>query len=170
MSIFSWFWHVIIPSTHVIKLPHLQGRPVPPHRRPRRRRASSHITFTFTSILAAQIARLAGSLRRNNRVSGRVLVGGRLHCAARAATWPAGRADGSWSAPGECQAFIHGVHCLQDTTAVQSPRRGEIFCKRGGIMAKITSRGSPSRGKRCSGTALLQGSVCTRFGAAWTRP
>ena len=41
MSIFSWFWHVIIPSTHVIKLPHLQGRPVPPHRRPRRRRASS---------------------------------------------------------------------------------------------------------------------------------
>ena len=40
MSIFSWFWHVIIPSTHVIKLPHLQGRPVPPHRRPRRRRAS----------------------------------------------------------------------------------------------------------------------------------
>ena len=40
MSIFSWFWHVIIPSTHVIKLRHLQGRPVPPHRRPRRRRAS----------------------------------------------------------------------------------------------------------------------------------
>ena len=128
------------------------------------------ITFTFTSILAAQIARLAGSLRRNNRVSGRVLVGGRLHCAARAATWPADRADGPWSAPGEWQAFIHGVQCLQDTTAVQSPRRGEIFCKRGGIMAKITSHGSPSRGKRCSGTALLQGSVCTRFGAAWTRP
>ena len=128
------------------------------------------ITFTFTSILAAQIARLAGSLRRNNRVSGRVLVGGRLHRAARAAKSPAGRADGSWSAPGECQAFIHGVHCLQDTTAVQSPRRGEIFCRRGGIMAKITSRGSPSRGKRCSGTPLLQGSVCTRFGAAWTRP
>ena len=128
------------------------------------------ITFTFTSILATQIARLAGSLRRNNRVSGRVLVDGRLHCAARAATWPADRADGPWSAPGECQAFIHGVHCLQDTTAVQSPRRGEIFCRRGGIMAKITSRESPSRGKRCSGTALLQGSVCTRFGAAWTRP
>ena len=64
------------------------------------------ITFTFTSILATQIARLAGSLRRNNRIPGRVLVGGRLHRAARAATWPAGRADGSWSAPGECQAFI----------------------------------------------------------------
>ena len=124
----------------------------------------------FTSVLAAQIARLAGSLRHNNRIPGRSLVGGRLHRAARAAKSPAGRADGSWSAPGECQAFIHGVHCLQDTTAVQSPRRGEIFCRRGGIMAKITSCGSPSRGKRCSGTALLQGSVCTRFGAAWTRP
>ena len=127
-------------------------------------------TFTFTSILAAQIARLAGSLRHNNRIPGRALVSGRLHRAARAAKLPAGRADGSWSAPGECQAFIHGVHCLQDTTAVQSPRRGEIFCRRGGIMAKITSRGLPSRGKRCSGTALLQGSVCTRFRAAWTRP
>ena len=128
------------------------------------------ITFTFTSVLAAQIARLAGSLRHNNRIPGRALVSGRLHRAARAAKSPAGRADGSWSAPGECQAFIHGVHCLQDTTAVQSPRRGEIFCRRGGIVAKIMAPGLPTRGKRCSGTALLQGSVCTRFGAAWTRP
>ena len=40
MSIFSWLWHVFIPPPHIVKLPHHQGRPVPPHRRPRRRRAS----------------------------------------------------------------------------------------------------------------------------------
>ena len=40
MSIFKWVWYVFIPSMLVIKLPHHQGRPVPPHRRRRRRRAS----------------------------------------------------------------------------------------------------------------------------------
>ena len=139
--------------------------PVPPHRRPRRRRASCPPSRRSPAFLQP---RSHGWLARGGTIT--AFQDGRLHRAARAVTWPAGRADGSWSAPGECQAFIHGVHCLQDTTAVQSPRRGEIFCKRGGIMAKITSHGSPSRGKRCSGTALLQGSVCTRFGAAWTRP
>ena len=170
MSIFSWFWHVIIPSTHVIKLPHLQGRPVPPHRRPRRRRASCPSPSRSPAFLQPRshgwLARcgaitafqgvfwsVGGSIVRHERPRGQ-----------RAVPTARGRRQGN------VKRSFHGVHCLQDTTAVQSPRRGEIFCRRGGIMAKITSCGSPSRGKRCSGTALLQGSVCTRFGTAWTRP
>ena len=48
------------------------------------------------------------------------------------------------------------------------PRRAALrrnfYILRGGIMAKIASCRSPSRGKWCCGTGLLQGSVCTWFG------
>ena len=80
------------------------------------------------------------------------------------------RIDGRRQRHGNVMTSVRIVDRFQDTTGVQEPCHGEIFCWRGEMHAKFASIRSPTAGKQRSGTALLRRGVCAMFGEAGKRP
>jgi len=66
------------------------------------------------------------------------------------------RIDGRRQRHGNVMTSVRIVDRFQDTTGVQEPCHGEIFCWRGEMHAKFASIRSPTAGKQRSGTALLR--------------
>ena len=127
-------------------------------------------SLTFMGILAVAIARRPArfsAIIAHWRV---VPAGRRAQHAARPSARQAPAMAVVSSATGTSWRPCASLIASRTPPASKSRAMAKFSRWRGGIHAEIASFRSLTGGKRCSGTALLQGGVCAMFGEAGKRP
>ena len=127
-------------------------------------------SLTFIGILAAAIARRPARFSAIIAQWRMIPAGRRPQHAARPTARQAPAMAVVSSATGTSWRPRASLIASRTPPASKSRATAKIFCWRGGMHAEIASFRSLTGGKRCSGTALLQGGVCAMFGEAGKRP
>ena len=123
----------------------------------------------FMGIIAAAIARAPAHFNAINHAMAHGSDRQAAPACSKTVYIVSARIDGRQQRHGNAMASVRIVDRLQDTAGVKSRAAAKFFRWRGGMHAKIASVRSTTGGKRCSGTALLQRSVCAMFGEAGKR-